>query len=183
MSFSENILIAINDFIEKFGKPISVAEALNPGLYSMRKSHQKEHEMEHERIIEEREREKKKRKLYSTLYYLKRNQFIEEITGKKDKQYRLTSKGILKIFNIKIKSASNPKKKLENNQNLLVIFDIPETKRRDRDFFRRGLMLLGFERKQLSVWISPYNSIKEVKEWVRICGIEDYVEYFFVKEI
>ena len=177
ISFSENILIAINDFIEKFGEPISMAQALNPGLYSMQKSHQ----MEHERIAEEKEKEKKKRKLYSTLYSLKRSEFIEEITGKKKKRYRLTPKGILKILKIKIKVA--PKKKLENNQNLLVIFDIPETKRKDRDFFRRGLTFLGFERKQLSVWFSPYNSIKEVKEWVNICGIEDYVEYFFVKEI
>ena len=172
LSFSEYILTKISDSIER-----SWDELLDPGPSSLARSHQ----IEHERIREEREKEKKKRKLYYTLYYLNRSKFIEEITKGEDKKFRLTPKGMLKIF--KIKNKLIEKKGLIEKKSLLVIFDIPEVKKKDRDFFRRGLILLGFEKKQLSVWFSPYNLLKEVKEWTKFCKLEDCVEYFFVQEI
>lgn len=39
----------------------------------------------------------------------------------------------------------------------VLIFDIPENRRFDRDNIRRALISIGFMRLQDSVWVYPYN--------------------------
>ena len=46
----------------------------------------------------------------------------------------------------------------------LIIFDIPEKKRKVRDHLRSRLLALGFKKWQTSIWASPYALPKEIEE-------------------
>jgi phenylacetic acid degradation operon negative regulatory protein len=54
----------------------------------------------------------------------------------------------------------------------MVIFDIPEVTRRDRDFLRSQLQWLGFLELQKSVWIFPYEIKSELGDFIKLCNIE-----------
>ncbi|MEK7663999.1 MAG: hypothetical protein AAB340_00920 [Patescibacteria group bacterium] len=74
--------------------------------------------------------------------------------------FYLNNKGRVEI----IKNIIAKKKKIKKWDLVwrIVIFDVPESKRRDRDFLRRELKWMGFKELQHSVWISPYNIEKEL---------------------
>ncbi|MBI4066701.1 hypothetical protein HY411_03210 [Candidatus Gottesmanbacteria bacterium] len=48
-----------------------------------------------------------------------------------------------------------------------VVYDIPETRREDRDLLRAYLRRIGCGRLQESVWMTPYNPIDILREFVR----------------
>lgn len=54
----------------------------------------------------------------------------------------------------------------------VIIFDIPEMNRRDRDFLRRELKWIGFVELQKSVWIFPYDMEKEIMALLRLWQLE-----------
>lgn len=57
----------------------------------------------------------------------------------------------------------------------LVVFDIPEEKRISRDHLRRYLKMLGFGKVQRSIWISPYNFIKIIRQYTDKLKLSGYV--------
>jgi CRISPR-associated endonuclease Cas2 len=46
----------------------------------------------------------------------------------------------------------------------MIIFDIPESKRKIRNFLRARLVSLGFKRWQNSIWVTPYALHKDFEE-------------------
>jgi len=46
----------------------------------------------------------------------------------------------------------------------VVIFDIPEISRKDRNFLRNQLKYIGFAELQKSVWVFPFDVSKELQE-------------------
>lgn len=62
----------------------------------------------------------------------------------------------------------------------VVIFDIEEKERKNRDFLRVKLKELGFGMIQKSVWISPYNFAVDFREFIKSFGLADQV---FVIEV
>ena len=60
----------------------------------------------------------------------------------------------------------------------IIIFDIPEEKRSDRNRFRQKLKNLGFEMIQKSVFCYPHDCLQEVIFLTKHLGIERYVTYF-----
>jgi phenylacetic acid degradation operon negative regulatory protein len=66
------------------------------------------------------------------------------------------------------------KKKWDGNW-YLVIYDIPETKKRLREILRENLKRLGFGQLQASVWISPFNFLGEVEEIIKNYNLSSYV--------
>lgn len=127
------------------------------------------------------ENRRKKQKLYRAFRALERREFFQEKILGNTRGYILSPKGQLKILRLKIKQLD--KRKLQNNFWLMVLFDIPERLKKMRDIFRKILHELGFEQLQKSVWITPYNVLKELKELIRNCHLEKFVKYLFVKEI
>lgn len=121
-----------------------------------------------------------KRKLYLALQNLKRRKILQERVMGNSHGYILSNKGRLKILYLKTKQLD--KKKFQNNWWLMVAFDIPEKLRKTRDFFRKILHELGFEQLQKSVWVTPYDVIKEVQEVIKNYRLEDFVKSLFVKE-
>ena len=57
----------------------------------------------------------------------------------------------------------------------VVIFDIPEQKRKLRDVFRKQLKQLGFRELQYSVWIHPYNCVGEIQYLIDFYNVPRYV--------
>lgn len=128
-------------------------------------------------------RRKYERKQFSKLIsYLKKKGFIriKELEGKE--AVILTSKGKEKILRIKNKFISPLKKKREDGKWIMVAFDISEKKRGLRNYFREKLIEFGFQKFQQSIWISPYDMLREVQEVARNLGIEKGVRIFLIKE-
>ena len=57
----------------------------------------------------------------------------------------------------------------------LVVFDIPEEKRKLRDYLRRYLITLGFGKVQRSIWISPYDFSGVIQRYARKLKLSDYI--------
>lgn len=57
----------------------------------------------------------------------------------------------------------------------LIIFDIPESKRKLRDGFRNYLKNAGFGMLKSSVWVSPRNHSDTVRRYAKRNKIEEYV--------
>lgn len=57
----------------------------------------------------------------------------------------------------------------------MVIFDIPEDKRKVRNILRSRLKMWGFEPWQKSVWVSKKNLTNKLRSLVKELGIEQWV--------
>lgn len=78
-------------------------------------------------------------------------------TGKEGERVHLTEAGE-KMFELEFKKAELKKEKRKwDGQWRVVIFDIPEARRRMRDQLRSLMKEIGFYRIQDSVWVFPYD--------------------------
>lgn len=118
-----------------------------------------------------------KKIFYDTVYRLKTEGCLEEVEKNGEKRYRTTLKGKAKILRF-FKKDKNWDKKWR-----IVIFDIPETKKQMRNFFRKKLYELDFHLLQESVWISPYNVANKIEDLIEICNAKPYVHYLLVEEL
>ena len=127
--------------------------------------------------------EKKKHRWAFTrlIWYLKKKGYIKVKGLEPQEGIILTSKGMGKILKIVLEKAE--KKKRKDGKWLMVIFDIPERKRKLRDLFRKNLQILGFKFFQKSIWISPYDVLEEVQRIVQKYDLEKYVKIFLIEEI
>lgn len=122
----------------------------------------------------------KTRVLQAIISYLKKNKMISAVEGGKF-GYILTEKGQEKV--LKLNSREKPKMKLPNSQWLMIFFDIPENMRHTRDIFRKNLKNLGCEQLQKSIWITPYDIIGEIKDFIQEYNIKNYARLLIVKDI
>jgi len=82
----------------------------------------------------------------------------------------LTLKGVREILKYKMKN-----KHLEkpwDGRWRIIVFDIEEATRKDRDYLRGQLKWIGFQELQKSVWIFPYEIRDELKEFIKLCKFE-----------
>jgi len=59
----------------------------------------------------------------------------------------------------------------------LVCYDIPEDKKRERDYFRRTLIRLGFKAIQDSLWVYPFDCKEEIAVISQTLEISPFVAY------
>jgi len=136
-----------------------------------------------QREKEKREEIKKERhKYYATIHRLEKYGYLKKEIRNKQMQVRLTNKGLVKLQRIKWKKMKETIKN-KNQKLCLVVFDIPEDKRRMRNLFRQCLYEMGFSKLQKSVFVSRYNLVKEIKLLVKNCELEKYTKIFEGKEI
>lgn len=123
-----------------------------------------------------------KNSLRNSLYRLLKTGQMEKIIKKNNQPYfRLTSLGsrrIERLFPISKLTSSGWDKKWR-----VVIFDIPEKERKTRDFLRRKLVDLGFGELQKSVYISPLDVLRDLKEMLENYGLYGKVIVFEAKDI
>lgn len=90
---------------------------------------------------------------------------IERKAGEDEKQYiELSARG-KSSFKRRFPILVNTKSKWDGNF-MVVIFDIPEKERLNRDLLRQRLQELGFGMLQESVWISPYHFEEDLREFL-----------------
>lgn len=117
---------------------------------------------------------KNKRSLQTTLYRLKKANYIESdgegwyMTERGKKYYK---------SRIKFKTFGNPFKR-SAPKDLLLIFDVPQEKNSHRDWLRRQLKEFDYIMVQRSVWVGPSPLPKEFLAYIKQIGIRGSVETF-----
>ena len=122
----------------------------------------------------------KKKEVQDGFKTLKRSKFLIQ-----KKQYdgsiiiSLSEKGRLRALNIKFKGLSNRKDKWDKKWRM-VAFDIPNYHRKGRDAIRYRLKTAGFRELQESLFIYPYDCEKEIRDFVKLFKLEEYVRFALV---
>lgn len=63
-------------------------------------------------------------------------------------------------------------------KNLIVMYDVTEDKKKERDWFRRQLKKFDYIMIQRSVWVGPSPLPKEFLEYVRGIGLKSHLKTF-----
>lgn len=74
-------------------------------------------------------------------------------------------------------------KKLGKGAHLLVVFDVPEDRRVDRNHLRTLLHELSFKKVQQSVWASPYDHREYLAAEIKEYGLEKCVSVYEALEV
>lgn len=114
---------------------------------------------------------RERRKFYNVLNYLKRSGLVRKIKRKNEKSggslWSLTAAGRKRLNNIGVKE-SDPYSRLSidyappRGEGLIVVtFDIPESRKKAREWVRASLLEMGFTMLQKSVWVNSGAEIDE----------------------
>lgn len=112
----------------------------------------------------------KKAALTKAIKRLRENGLIDFVDDK-TLMFRLTDSGKDRALWIKIKEEEEK----WDGRWRLVFWDIPEKRKMVRDLLRYKLKHLGFIRWQKSVWASKKNCTKQLREFIKNVGIENWV--------
>lgn len=126
-------------------------------------------------------KEYRKKKFNQLIAYLKYKGYLKVKKFNKYIAIGLTKRGINKIIltNLKLQEKrSRPDRKWQ-----MIIFDIPEKRRKDRDGFRRGLKLLGYQQLQKSTWVSSGDVLEETKVLIKLYKLEPFVQLLLLEKI
>lgn len=131
----------------------------------------------------DRFRQGNKIKFSQEMYRLKQCGIISGYLKDKQKFIKLTKKGKKRLKKyllsaLEIESPSKWDKKWR-----LVIFDIPDDKKNEREIFRRKLEELGFLKLQESVYIYPFECATQIDYLKRNYLIAPYVQYILADRI
>lgn len=123
------------------------------------------------------------RKIAKSLERLKRNKLI--ILGEENGNFKveLTEKGKRVVKGIQLDNMKPEKPAVWDKKWRVVIFDIPDKKRRARDALREKLQELKFYLLQKSVWVYPYPCKKEVQFLCEFFEITPYVNIIVADNI
>lgn len=105
---------------------------------------------------------------------------IEKIVENGEIYYKITNHGKLKL-NKKFK-LNDLNRKWDGRWRILF-FDIPERNKAARNILREKLSSLGFGFLQKSVWISPYDVIREVTDFLKLHKLDKGVIFFEADKI
>lgn len=66
----------------------------------------------------------------------------------------------------------------KRDKNLLVLFDVPEERKTERDWLRRHLRKFDYHMIQRSVWVGPSPLPKEFLNYIKEIKLEDSIKTF-----
>lgn len=95
----------------------------------------------------------------------------------------LTEKGKQKVLKYNLDKIIVPKMKKWDNKWRVVIFDIPELRKKIRDALRFHLKKMGFFEFQKSVFIHPFNCQDEIDYLIEFYGIRRYLRFLVAESI
>lgn len=172
LPLTDKFLWDLYNFIEKIDDtfslfyPRTMKEVWFPDVYKLRRRYEKEDA---------------KTQFSQFVNYLKKQGYIKIKSLEQKKAVMLTKKGAEKVLKVKLKMKE--KKRRPDGKWQMVIFDIPEKKRDFRDIFRENLQILGYKMLQRSVWVCPYDVLKETEALIRKYSLHPYVKLFLIEEI
>ena len=68
--------------------------------------------------------------------------------------------------------------KKSSTKNLIVMYDIPNDKKKERDWFRRHLIKFGYILIQKSVWVGPSPLPKKFMKYIEVIGLKKNLKTF-----
>ena len=68
--------------------------------------------------------------------------------------------------------------KKDSPKNLIVMYDVTEEKKKERDWFRRQLKNFNYVMIQRSVWVCPSPLPKEFLDYVKGIGLQEHLKTF-----
>lgn len=96
-----------------------------------------------------------------------------------DKGWRLTPAG-KKYMKKRLNSLKQFSNSFTKNtpKNLIVMFDIPETKKAEREWFRWHLKKFNYAMIQKSVWVGPSPLPRDFMDYIKKIGLRDTLKTF-----
>ncbi len=131
------------------------------------------------RYIEKRHGNSKKY-FSSSVYRLKQQGLIRVISKESKKFIELTEKGQLKVLLSKVKLEKDP---AWDGKWRLIIFDIPEDAKIQRDKLRALLKKIEFKKLQASVYISPFALNRESIIYLKETRLIEFIRILRVDEM
>ena len=130
------------------------------------------------RALERKHQKKKWREIYYSLYYLKRQGYIELLEHKDGGiKVKITKKGSSIIKQVDIENLQLKKSASWDQKWRVVIFDVPNWKSKNRLAFTEKLKNIGFRMIQKSVWAYPHECHEEIMILRKFYDIEREVTY------
>ena len=126
-------------------------------------------------------KEQSRKKFSKVVQRLREGGYLKTTQIKSKNAIMITTEGINKLFSIQLKMFD--KKIRQDKKWQMVLFDIPENNKIQRDRFRRGLQYLGFKKLQKSIWVCQYDVINETKNLIKRYGLKQFVELLLVEKI
>ncbi|OGZ75676.1 MAG: CRISPR-associated endonuclease Cas2 [Candidatus Staskawiczbacteria bacterium RIFCSPLOWO2_12_FULL_37_15] len=115
------------------------------------------------------------------IYYLKRKGYIKVKNLENKKAIILTKEGIDRAMKASFKIEKMAKRK--DGKWIMIIFDIPQNHKKDRELLRSILINSGFKMFQQSVWITPYDVSEKIEKLLQMHSLDRYVKIFIIEEI
>lgn len=126
----------------------------------------------------------KKEELNLAIRSLYKSKLIEEREEKDGKITLIISEaGKKKVLSYQVEEMVIKKPKVWDKKWRLVIFDIPEKKRKIRDALRLKLQELGFYELQKSVFVHPFDCKDEIDFIVEFFELRPFVRFAIVESI
>lgn len=114
------------------------------------------------------------RKIYTQIYQLEKRGYLERYTHKDMEFLRPSAKGLATISTFR---------KEKDGKWKMIIFDIPEEKRKIRDYLRSKIKQLGFKKWQNSIWVTPYKLPEDVVRELKLLSERYFVRLITVESI
>lgn len=111
----------------------------------------------------------------SRLKYLKQQGYIQSFVENKEKFVELTLKGKSRANELLIDQLKSHRPQKWDGKWRVLIFDIPENKKQNRDVFRNKIKSLGFIQIQKSVYVYPFERTLEISFLSESLLIQKYV--------
>lgn len=109
-----------------------------------------------------------------TLWYLSNKGFVKIQQAGNRNILRITNQGKARLKNYNFEHLTIPHPQTWDKKWRLVIFDIPESRKTAREFFRRKLQALNFYPVQKSVYAFPFECASEVDLVATLCGVKPF---------
>ena len=126
---------------------------------------------------------KNRKEFNKLIYYLKKNNFIKAENLKGMPAVLLTKKGKNKAIKASFKIEDSKRKNRRDGKWIMIIFDIPQNRKKDRSLLRSVLKNLGYKLFQQSVWITPYDVFEKTEKSLQFYSLDKYVRIFLVNKI
>lgn len=126
---------------------------------------------------------KDKQNFYKSFYYLKKKGLIKKTA---DATFRLSRAGEKEAFFAHLDACTvlhQPRKQKWDGYWRMIIFDVPEKKRRYRDYLRQILKTLGFTELQKSTWVTPHPIPEFLKKLFWEERVKRFTRFITIKEI
>lgn len=123
----------------------------------------------------------RKRRFYRIVSYLKNKGYLDIKDLENRKAVIITPKGIEGVLETELKFGNKEKKKDKKWQ--MIFFDIPEKRRKDRDRLREYLRYLGYKKLQQSIWVCPYDVLKETRHIIKNYRLDRFIRLLLVEEV